>query len=130
MTALSTVFLGLSKEALPALLYHGKPMEPEPINLRLSEIYPRLATGQPIHAVLEPGDATRYELVIMWLLHYGYFVARIERGDDTPRGVYLAEHYDIEELLPLGSNPWTIQVFDWWIRIALGMPPRPSVEDA
>lgn len=118
-------------ESIPPLLYHGRPMKLDPVDEPLSALKERMAKGQPIYAKLEPGDGTRYELIVTHLPHYGTLVARIDYGVERVRGVYLGDHFPARELVPMcGPNPWTRTFLDWWLHALLGMPPRaPETEE-
>lgn len=103
---------------------HGRILTPIPRNIPLRVVKANLRAGQPVFVILEPGDMTRYDLVLGYMQGYGYYVVRLEHGADFPKAVYLCENYDPSELAPLtNGNTHTGWVLDWWLRGVLGMKP-------
>lgn len=121
----------MSDETAIELKYHGTPMKVEPRNISMDSARATLRNFQPVYCVLEPGDGTRYEVVVMYMRGYGYMFCRVDRGEDKVRGVYLSDHYHPDELIPAaGRNDWTLVLLDWWLRQLLGMKPyQPTPEE-
>jgi hypothetical protein len=113
-----------------ALDYHGKIMNPEPVNLSLFEIAARLVKQEPVIAKLEPGDGTHYCLLIVpcWANYVyeqlgrygirpntanGYLI--ITQLNDTGGHAFYSFYQGTEEWdMKYIEDAWTRQVFSWW----------------
>lgn len=112
------------------LSYHGKELRLEPINATMGVIAAELLKGHPALAILEPGDATRYEVILVpcWSSNIRLGLAsqgiRPTETDDYllcaklngNTGTFFAtEHvqeYDIETI----HNEWSCHFLAWWLR--------------
>ena len=112
----------------------GKAMAFEPINVAISEVVGTLRLNEPIVVMLEPGDATRYVLLLVPMRkgdsvspHLGFI--GISPGDDYLFVSYLssrecpgtfvpfgpdesADTYDVDELT---KNEWSRIFLSWWL---------------
>ncbi len=114
----------------------GKLMEVQPINVRLSEVVGTLRLNEPIVAILEPGDATRYTLLLVpmrvgdgvspYLQGFGIqqedadrylFVSKLS-GYECP-GTWVPFVIDrpvgVHDVTELTDNPWSQQLLAWWL---------------
>lgn len=107
-------------------------LEDEPVNLTLAEVVAHLRRNiaHPVWVCLEPGDATRYEFMLVWQRHIvssipgrgiptwgaerpllavrfvgGYAVGSTCLGDST-------NEFDFEEFAQ--GNRHTMIVMEWW----------------
>ena len=122
------------KEPIPELKYHtGKTMQVEPENLPLAHIATSLLEGKPAVALLEPGDATAYHLLIVpcWAEQVHTYLGRfgipagsarkyllvVKLDQDTSRGVWipLCEATRPHHTQGLTDNPWSVELLAWWI---------------
>lgn len=112
------------------LLYHGKPMSKHPINVDISVVALELVRDHPSLAILEPGDGTRYELILVpcWSsnIRLGLASQGIRPTDAKDyilcvkiNGIrdsfFVTEHiqeYDVEGI----SNDWSCRFLAWWLR--------------
>lgn len=114
------------------LEYHGRQMDPTPYGKSLQSVAQCLDRRQPTTVILKPGDATRYELVLvpMWMpsLEFGNYhpadrfngllVTRIVRGHPTGSGIIIltrSSHDDLD--LIINGNNWTGLLFEWWFAL-------------
>jgi hypothetical protein len=115
------------------LLYHGKKMNPQPVNTSFYLIVAALRQGDPVVAKLEPGDGTHYALLIVpaWAdgvaSHLGRYGIRpstsasyliVTQLNDHGGDSFYAfsegtETWDMQSI----KNEWTREVFAWWFRI-------------
>lgn len=102
------------------LTRYGQEMTPEPMNTRIHLVQIALHQGVPIRAVIEPGDATRYELVVTNLFTRGIIVTRIDGTHSTTVHLDGMDANTREDLIPLcNRNHWTQEVLYWWLTIAM-----------
>lgn len=120
------------------LEYHGRQMEAEPSNIPLSGVVHQLRDGRTVYVCLEPGDATRYDLLITPF-------SGIRGNNQGPRNEGLPtwnpdeEHFVVSRLVDMrplhsaviwrdcwdgehialarygvGVNEWTHELLSWW----------------
>lgn len=104
------------------------PMDPKPVNRALFEVCQGLRRGYPQAVTLEPGDMTRYDLLITPLrpavdtiFHYGFsgedcalLVTRVIGGD--PRGsTVVINEVSYGELEIAHGNEWSGILLRWWL---------------
>ncbi len=116
------------------LLHGGKPMTFEPINTTVEQLITGLLCGEPQAVVLEPGDMTRYTLLLVPLTGDGVaphlsgigvpesevstylFVSKL--GADPCRGAFVPMYpgYTVSahSTAPLSDNTWTQELLAWW----------------
>lgn len=121
--------VALAKAGKPLPLREGQPpMNPQPINMSLKRAAALLALRSTVVVTLEPGDATRYDLVLTplpWVGNYsdedqgaGLLVTRFRGGDAVACGVVLLNreyHNNIPALAC--DNLWTEVLFYWWFTL-------------
>lgn len=110
--------------------YAGKELSLEPINISMDEVVKELQHGETVYVILEPGDATRYELLITplwgwqrrmvplgeqkpwrWLL-----VTRMNQSENNHPSIRIQRGFWIGELEPLTrNNIHTHAIFAWWL---------------
>lgn len=105
--------------------YGDQELTSEPTNLTLAEVASLLRSGHPVHVRLEPGDCTRYELLLVPTLAVvgkasvvpgpqWFWVMRVRLGGPCPSVLVEVGGWPGElEPLALG-NDWTYQVLAWW----------------
>lgn len=119
----------------PILTYevNGRAMYPEPRNMSVAELAALLDQGHTVSVCLEPGDATRYDvlLVPVWGPHVnaaqlGFTTDKTLQRDylwvinavpGAPlRGVIIQRGGYYGELLTSGAwrAEWTMILFEWW----------------
>ena len=89
-----------------------------------------LLQGNPVNAVLEPGDATRYQLVVLPARFLGdvgdtyLFATRILGGTAghscyvQPWNIaYMATFLAAHPEFPNKPNEHTVEVFTWWFKL-------------
>lgn len=105
------------------------PMDPQPANITLIEAVHALRRGIPQAITLEPGDMTRYDLLITPLrpaddtiFHYGFggedcalLVTRVIGGDPAESSVIIneVEHRPLEIA---HGNEWSGILLRWWLK--------------
>lgn len=112
------------------LMYHGMEMRLEPINVPMYLIASELNKNNPSLALLEPGDGTRYEIILVpcWSsnIRLGLASNGIRPTDakdyvlcvkinGIQTSFFATEHvqeYDIEGV----NNDWTCRFLAWWLR--------------
>lgn len=117
---------------MPEKLMHGSSeMQVEPINIPLTEVAQLLKEGDPVVVILEPGDATRYRLLIVpcWSCSVGGRLGDIgiplgketdylmvTKFDNYGGNMFFAtehvQHWDAEAL----ENEWSRDLVTWWVR--------------
>lgn len=121
----------MTTETMEQLNYMGQAMNPEPDNIRLSVIADALREGRSVVVVLEPGDATKYRLLLTpcWALGVCYELGDIgippqnshdyllvTKFDGHSGDAFFAyadvQHFDISV-----SNEWSCELLAWWLRI-------------
>ena len=118
---------------VPPLDYHGRIMDPRPVNSDgLAYLAERYRMNHPIHVILEPGDATRYEFIItpmrflppqtfsygnMRELRHKFFFTRFTGEDHHPTTVLDFRDLDLERPPHALRHPvahgWTATIFVW-----------------
>ncbi len=115
------------------LLYNYTPMKVDPINRPMEEVRKLILARKPQVVILEPGDKTRYLLLLVPLtesvvgqhLHdfgiaperaYEYlFVSRLNAKRST--GVWVPTNYPVrpDQIRCLVQNLWTEKLIAWWL---------------
>lgn len=110
------------------LEFNGKPMDYMPINIgfeQAAEVFTIL--GKPITVVLEPGDATRYELMLVphgkWSKltcwspsDFVVTVVRYVSGEAVEADTFRWSTFGYHDLTNLGrNNQWTRKFLAWWL---------------
>ena len=114
----------------------GKLMNSTPINMAISEVVGNLRLNEPVVVILEPGDATRYTLLLVPMRqgdsvspHLGsmgipeevadtyLFVSNLSDsecpGTWVPYGLGIqVGTYDVTEL---SRNEWSQRLIAWWL---------------
>lgn len=101
-------------------------LEITPINVSREDLLVRLLGGHPTVAFLEPGDGTRYELVLVPLRPADWttmnwdparlrlLVVRTIGG--TPIGATIVEHALAHVINPIANNNYhSARVLRWWL---------------
>lgn len=95
----------------------------------LSVVAARLTAGDTVHVSLEPGDGTRYDLLIVpcWspglrdfaylgdVRYHGLVIVRTDDPSSMRGTVYTRDGYRGALEWPANNNAWSIDVFDWWL---------------
>lgn len=103
-------------------------MDPEPTGMAtLAGVAGALKRGEHIVVNLEPGDHTRYTLLLVPMVtasvgnyspkdrEAGLIVVRFTGGHPMAHGIVLLNRGFYEDVPMLAQkNPWTIQLFSWW----------------
>ena len=113
--------------------YQGKPMTFDPINVSVLRVVQLLYQDTPQVVILEPGDATRYILLLVplgtniapYLSDYGIpsrestqylFVSKLT--DEECLGTWIPFGQDrvvgTYNVVPLSNNEWSRQFLAWW----------------
>ncbi|KKN88120.1 hypothetical protein LCGC14_0251920 [marine sediment metagenome] len=113
--------------------YQGKPMTFDPTNISVLRVVQLLYRGTPQVVILEPGDATRYVLLLVplgtgiapYLGDYGIlsresnqylFVSKLA-GEEC-LGTWIPFGQDrvvrTHNVVPLSNNEWSRQFLAWW----------------
>lgn len=119
---------------MKTLRYNDKELDPNPTNhFNLQTVARDLVDERTVHVILEPGDATRYDLTLMpmWatgLEHLGNYdyedrnagliVVRSVSGRIVASEVYLMNrdfHDNIEDLAT--GNEWSADLLQWWFEV-------------
>lgn len=114
------------------LTHMGVGMTPEPVNVHPEQIVDAIRDGDPVVVILEPGDATRYHLLIVpaWadkvrdqLGAYGIPVRVAEgtlivtklsqEGGNTFWAQTHVNEYDLADAI---QNEWSRILLSWWLR--------------
>ncbi len=114
----------------------GKLMNGTPINMAMSEVVGTLRLNEPVAVILEPGDATRYTLLLVPMRpgdsvspHLGWYGIPEEEADNylfvsnlsdsecpgtwVPFGPgRIVGTYDVTEL---SKNEWSQKLIAWWL---------------
>jgi hypothetical protein len=111
---------------------HGQPMNPEPIGATLSAKAALLDAGETTYVHLEPGDGTRYELLLvpMWAPHVNaaallYLPPACARAsilvlnvldEHDVGGAVVTRRGSYTRLRECGAfaAPWTRTLLEWW----------------
>ena len=118
------------------LEYRGKKMEFVPVNVLPSDMIRLIHQGVPQVVILEPGDATRYTLLLIPLDRGDNVVGHLDsigiQGEDAERYLFVSKlspdacpgtfvpfgpdatvgTYDV---LDLTSNEWSRELLAWWL---------------
>lgn len=113
------------------LLFQGNVMKSEPVNHELDFLAHNLRLSRTVIAQLEPGDGTRYELLITPLelfndiFYFGEGIAeqalvviRVEGGTPIGACVYHPEYQEQLELI-CRNNAWTWRLMEWWLNLLI-----------
>lgn len=93
----------------PLFYRPGVSMSMEPVNVALYDLAQSLRAGMPEGVILEPGDATKYELRLRprpgrrMAVQYGNKIVEVAPGFGHSRMAELTE------------NLWTRTLFTWWM---------------
>lgn len=112
-------------ELAPPLEYHGKPLTWEPINTSVLILLDGLSGGFTKFVELDPGDATRYELLITWVPHLRtafrfdepgdhLLVVRLISGDPIAVSLFGYAVFGGAGRLANG-NEWSAVLLNWWL---------------
>lgn len=119
---------------MKTLEYNGRPMRWDPINVSPERIQACLDVDEPVVVQLEPGDATRYTLMLVpspvmpWLRGFGIpeteadlWLLVVKLASDGRRdgwawvpwrpGAEVGTH-DVAEL---DQNEWSQELLSWWL---------------
>jgi len=127
------------------LRYHGdRAMVWDPINVDREFLLDTLRSGRQAHVVLEPGDCSRYDLLVTWLPtlsnEHGFGVFRLA-ADDAKDGLLVTRvrggqivgtalvgwfnHGGVRAIAD--GNEWSAEFFDWWCSELIGLlAPEPK----
>lgn len=97
------------------LRYGRVPMRREPINISWAGLIERMRREDAVRVVLEPGDGTRYDLVLA-RVGGALFLTRYVGGDSA--GTELVNEWSaatVARILSCG-NSWSEQLLAWWLR--------------
>lgn len=115
------------------LTYHGRELTAEPVNMPLGEVAERLRRREPVVAVLEPGDGTCYQTLLVPCAAPGVqgHLGRIgvpEHESGNYLIVSLIEWRNSETIVVpwdrqigthhvdrISANEWTHTFFAWWL---------------
>lgn len=115
------------------LLYIGKPMQVQPENLPLKHLAASLREGKSVVAILEPGDGTAYQLLIVpcwaeqvqtYLGRFGIpagnarkYLLAVKLGQDSSRGVWIPmdETTRTHHTNGLTDDEWSQELLAWWL---------------
>lgn len=117
------------------LEHYGKPMRADPQNMPIGYVVSSLLDGHSVYVDLQPGDGTRYELLLQPLDAFLYdqtgtvgvpswepgylLVTRLIGGQPVASviiGAVPDESLGMSELMPLShGNAWTLDLLTWWL---------------
>ena len=103
------------------LTYHHKPMTWVPASPSIPRLMDQLKQrGTSSYVILEPGDATCYELIISRPPTGGLIVQRVSGGEPHGTAFMLYEFTRVEEIKQRlkGNgcfNPWSQELLSWWL---------------
>lgn len=120
--------------------YRGKPMHWAPVGVNEDNFLNSIANQDTVCAVLEPGDATRYELIISpasvanAVLRYDrdtardlLIVIRVRGGD--PVGVAIVGEHQLYTIRSFcDNNTWTNMFLTWWFKVLFEKLKEPDPE--
>ncbi len=106
------------------LLYNEKPMTWNPTNVGVDLLLTRLRSKRMIRVILEPGDMTRYDLVLgfeqMLFGTRSTFVAIRCSSSGDPIGTVILDatprtlkSYEMADMS--ANNEWTAEFLAWWL---------------
>jgi hypothetical protein len=107
-------------------------MQPEPVGMSVAAVAARLDKGETVSVQLQPGDGTRYDLLLVpvWAEHVGaWSLGFTENGKrqtlfvinaQSPsklRGTYVMRGGYYGVLLECGAwyAPWSVTLLEWWL---------------
>lgn len=101
--------------------YFGKPLRWEPVRSDEPDCAEAVRQGVPLYVVLEPGDGTRYDLVVSRLARaerlpgepMQFVVSRIQSGTHVASQLFDAEKPDASAIA--NGNDWSATVLAWWL---------------
>jgi len=119
----------MTDTTLPELLYRGVPMRAEPVNVSLADVVTALYEGRIAEVQLEPGDQTRYDLVLipdtalplLFQVHRddptcGIMAVRVVGGEPCKSLCLMPwERWKFGQLSE--GNEWTAELLAWWLGI-------------
>ena len=105
------------------LQYHGRQMKPTPLNMELHEVRSILESGKSVRIRLEPGDGTRYDLLITpqsdpdlrftGCNEHHFLVTKVTGGECI--SAFVSRWSDVHQWIPFGNrNLWTSEFLNWW----------------
>ncbi len=119
------------------LLHHGREMNRHPINMTFSRLVSLLRRGETCHVVIEPGDGTRYELLIVpqnnglvkldGVSFDSLFVVLIDPDMHTGKGTILTTPKAVGSKIARDLRPtisWTATLLTWWLTDLLAATQR------
>lgn len=101
--------------------YNGHPMTWAPVRPSTFRLMDQLKErGTSSYIILEPGDATRYELIVSRPPTGGLIVQRVSGGEPSGTAFMLYEYTRVEEiehrLKDNGChNAWSRTLLAWWL---------------
>jgi hypothetical protein len=118
----------MSKSTVPTedLTYHGKPLCADPAGMSLAELALLLNAGRTVQLYLEPGDGTRYDLIIAPVMD-GDIIDTLLVGRTTGKGGEFRAgallpnldsatpeycHAEVERLA--NGYAWSLHLLMWW----------------
>lgn len=120
----------------------GKMMTSEPINMGITEVAAMLRLNQPVVAILEPGDATRYTLLLVPIgdgdqvsPYLGWLGIQEEDADnylfvsnlhpEECPGTWVPFGPGVEvgiyDVTDLSKNEWSRNLIAWWLTELCGV---------
>jgi hypothetical protein len=118
----------LSIREAPELVFHGKVMKWKPANMTVDHLMYELRTRRAVHVQLEPGDGTRYDLVVTWApaIAGAFYLTARDAGDflhvtrviggDLIYSMLFGEASIRPAHMPIANgNEWTAVVLAWWL---------------
>lgn len=111
-------------------------MKPEPSNITLRHVLDLLHDGRTVYVCLEPGDATRYDLLITpvsgicvgdtvygrlpsWGKEYSIMVTRLIGMRPAFSNMIAPNMFDGELLEIANNNQWSKTLLNWWTQIVV-----------
>lgn len=90
-------------------------MKFNPVSQDIETLVVQLQHGMGRHVVLEPGDSTRYDLVITPTIHDKELCVTRLIGGDPVASILVHPHSGDYEFSKLAnSNNWTWELLKWW----------------
>lgn len=120
----------------------GKEMKFEPVNRPSAQVLRLIKTGVPQVVILEPGDATRYMLLIVPLINMEagnhirdigipfseaanyIFVSKLSREECQGTWIQVGENQQVGvwSTAPLSPNTWSQKLLAWWFTTLYSVP--------
>lgn len=119
------------------LFCDDRQMDPEPKNGTLSLFAALLAAGETVYVNLQPGDGTRYNLMLvpLWAAHLGtlkqdwspecwqdtLYVLNVTAHDDVTgcTTTYASGNYGAVLSTAAKGYEWTARIIEWWLEFHL-----------